>query len=349
MGISRQGTIALIQSQDYQIRFFAADGANIGAVGQRGAGPGEFQRPVRGGWIGDTLWVSDSQLNRVMLISPSHAVIRTLPPLRVARPKAADADQIPHFPFVFPHAIYPGDTILAVGIGAAGDPLAEALEGTPLVRVSSDGWVDRVVLHTPHDEGAVQAGLNGGYVSATIPYFPRPLWSVSPDGSHIVTLVTNIAGSEAGTFTVSLYRAVDGLQLYTRTLPFESVAIPASVIDSVMADRIERAPRPELRRLYETEVKARIPSVYPPVVRVFVGHDGRVWIGLRTTPEGNAWIVLGREGEPTNQILVPSNVVLHVANSTHVWGLERDEVGVESVVRFPLPAEDLKPYSVDPR
>ena len=102
VGVSPRGTLALFQGQDATVRFFDPEGNLLGSVGRRGSGPGEFESLIRGGWVGDTLWVSDLQLSRITLISPDLEFVRVLPPLAGATPRAEDEGRLPTFHFVFP-------------------------------------------------------------------------------------------------------------------------------------------------------------------------------------------------------------------------------------------------------
>lgn len=336
MGVSPNGTIALTQIQDGNLRFFDSKGNDLGSVGRSGAGPGEFARPVRGGWLVDTLWISDVELNRITLISPELEVVRTLPPLAAAIPRPEDSDRLPTFNFVFPFAFYPGDVALAVAMGSAGDPLAEAFKGPPLIRVTSDGQLERLVLETPENRGSIAVRFDGGVASVSVPFFARPEWAVSPDGSRIVTVTTTVTGPEGGTFRVRLYHAEDGTELFDRTYPFEGVAIPDHAVDSAIAARPEWMDRPEVRGAFD-EAKSQIPPVYAPVRAILIGSDGRVWVGLYQASQGDPWLVLSPSGEPIGRLIVAGNVSLRVVDASHAWALEEDEVGVESVIRYRLP------------
>jgi len=106
MGVSSEGTIAVVQWQDELVRFFDASGEDLGAVGGQGEGPGEFMRPVRAGWIQDTLWVSDTQLGRVVAISPDLEVLRTVRNPEIVRPSPSDSVRYGSYTFASPYAVY---------------------------------------------------------------------------------------------------------------------------------------------------------------------------------------------------------------------------------------------------
>jgi len=340
MGVAPNGTMALIQRQDHNVRFFDASGADLGSVGREGDGPGEFRLPTRGGWLGDTLWISDLRPDRVTLISPALEVIRTLPPITEAAPMPPDTAGLPTFPWVYPHAVYGDGTMLVMGMPAFGDPLAARFKGTLLMRLSGANRIERLVLETPEDRGNVRATTERLVTFRPVPFFPSPAWSVSARGDRVAVLTTTIVGDEAGTFEVTLYDAADGSEVYRRSFPFEATPIPVSVADSAMESVTARINQPELLkaiRSVEGEVRGRIPPVYPPVHDIVIGWDGRVWVAMRRTPEGNPWLVLDRDGEPMGRVLVPGNVSLKVADQQHAWGIETDDVGMQSVVRYVVP------------
>ena len=52
-----RGVITVVLMMDHQVRLYDAAGKRIASVGRKGAGPGEFERPLRYGWTADTLWV----------------------------------------------------------------------------------------------------------------------------------------------------------------------------------------------------------------------------------------------------------------------------------------------------
>lgn len=343
MGVAQNGTIALVQMQDANIQFFDSGGVHLGSFGRQGSGPGEFRRPTRGGWVGDTLWISDTELRRVTLISPERDLVRTLPPLAAARPSPTNAARFPTFSFVFPYGLLANDLLLTSVTGAAGDPLAEAFQGTPLLRVTSDGVIQDLITEIPQNPCSVNVTIPGGSASAQVPFCASPEWAVSPDGARLAILTTDGIGPEGGKFRVSVVDSRQASEIFSRSYPFEGVPIPRAAVDSAISDRAARAPIPELRQAIEGAGRRSVPPVYPPVRGIVLGADGRLLVGLRGGPRGNPWLILNSEGDVVGHITVPQDVTLRVADADHVWGLERDELGVESVVRFSLPGGPQRP------
>lgn len=336
MGAASNGTIAVLQRQDRTVRFFDSQGNDLGLVGGQGEGPGEFQRPVRAGWVGDTLWVSDTQLDRVTLLSPEPAFIRVHPPLQGARPKPEDKDRFPAYLMAFPYAIYPGGEMLISTLSEVEEVDDRPFDGPPLFRASQDGLIEAFVFEVPQDtESGVFVRYEGGSASGAVPFYPRPRWSAAPDGSRIGSLTTDLSGPEAGTFRVSVYDEW-GEPVFSRAYPFTGISIPEGVVDSVLEARAERTRNTELKRVYQTDMKHRVPPVYPPVEAIVLGVDGRTRIGLYGGEEGEPWLVLDPQGEPLGQVTLPAGVRLWVADGDYIWGTERNDFDVESIVRYRL-------------
>jgi hypothetical protein len=337
LGIGQDDRIAIIQLQDASIRFFSSAGEPQGDFGGPGEGPSEFRRPLRGGWIGDTLWIDDTQLNRSTLIAPDLHLVRTLPHASSLQPVEEERGRIPEFGPGTPFAVYPGDTALVAAFARAGDPLANAFDGSPLLRVSPDGAITRVVAVRPsHERGSFFVIFSdGGGAGFPVPFYQSPRWSVSPNGERIAILTVTLRDSDLSSFQI---RVVDeqGNEIFDRTYRTSATAIPTAVIDSAVSARAENASNGEMRSAILRNLRGQMPLMYSPVSDILIGMDGRIWVSLRPTTEGNRWLILEPGGEPDGRVVLPRNVTLRVADDRYLWGLETDELGVESVVRYRL-------------
>ena len=327
LGAAPDGTVALIQAQDNAVRFFNASCKARGSVGRQGEGPGEFQRPVRGGWIGDTLWVSDTGLDRVTLISTAPGYVRTLRPMASARPGPTNAGHLPEYSLVVPYALYPGDTALALGMIPIGLEPTDSAPRLMLLRVSADGTIQRGIMPPP------QAGQESTVEMGRVLFYPVPQWAVAPDGKRIATLTFAMSKAVPDTFHVA---AVDelGRSIFAVDVPFEPEPIPASVADSAVAARAAGSRLLTPTRAMQAEMRRAIPSAYPAADAVVVGSDHRTWIHLHDSVEGRPWLCLGPGGKVEGRIVLPLRNRIAAADRNALWVVERDSLGVESVVKY---------------
>ncbi|MEQ9569568.1 MAG: hypothetical protein RLN75_05215, partial [Longimicrobiales bacterium] len=82
-----------------------------------------------------------------------------------------------------------------------------------------------------------------------------------------------------------------------------------------------------------------LPATLPPASSVFVGRDGRVWIG-RERPGGRLggdWDVFSPDGTLEMEVTAPASVDLRAADAAVVWGVEVDDLDVPSLVKYALP------------
>ena len=332
LGVSPAGQIALIQGQDRSVRFFDATGTSVGTVGRDGEGPGEFRRPLRGGWISDTLWISDTQLNRITLIGPAREVLGTLtPPMEVRVPATGDGEV--RYGLNTPFGALSRNSLIVLSgtvEGAERDPGT----GPPVLRVSTDGRLVKEVLRLPLDEGGrVSFQVEGGVAYLRVPFHARSEWSIAPDGELIAVLTHEVEDAGQQNFRVRAYDS-EGGQRFDRRFPFQPVQIPAARMDSAIAANVER--RPDSRRQVESALREAAPTTYPGAERLVIGQDHRVWVGLQPKEDGQTWLVLNNTGEPVDTVALPDRVTLHAASASHLWAVERDRFDVESVVRYRL-------------
>ncbi|MCY3942622.1 MAG: hypothetical protein OXG18_02505, partial [Gemmatimonadetes bacterium] len=84
------------------------------------------------------------------------------------------------------------------------------------------------------------------------------------------------------------------------------------------------------------------PSYLPAVRGIWQAGDGTIWLRRYDpveTEDGESmtesWI-LDAEGAPLARALTPAGVGISVISGDTVWGIERDELGVQYMVRYRL-------------
>jgi hypothetical protein len=226
------------------------------------------------------------------------------------------------------------DTLLVTSLQAVDAPAIAAKSGFPAMSITGDGVLVRDLTRIPMDEGSgVSVEVSGGMAYAQIPFFPRSDWSVAPDGRRLAVLRTDLSNPEAPVYRILVVDG-SGVEVINRAFPYEPVPIPKSTLDSAITAAANR--RPAIRAEVEDKLRKAAPANYPAAEHVLIGADGRVWIGLTAEAEGRPWLILSKVGDPVGRVLLPGNVTLRAADGTHVWAVERDELDVESVVRYRL-------------
>jgi hypothetical protein len=164
------------------------------------------------------------------------------------------------------------------------------------------------------------------------------MWSVAPNGRKVVYIVTHNKGESEDVQITGIDPY--GNQVFATTLALTSKPIPAAVADSAVA-AILASPILALSgaRGIETQLRNRLPSYYPPVNSILIGSDGRIWIGLYPDGDESSWLVLDEHGRLQMRVLLPKSVLLHAADGTHIYGEERDELGVGSIVKLRIISE----------
>lgn len=336
MLVSEAGEILVTQPQDDVIKVFGPDGT-ARVVGHPGAGPGEFTNLTRIGWIGDSLWALDPGLKRVSIFGPDLGYVRSFPePVSLRADDAAAAeDQAPLSVFV--QAALPGGNLRVLGSfhPQRRAAWAEGLDSgaVAFLAVGEDGTVHRRLAVRGLDPCGVSYQIGDRGVGYTrIPLCLRQLDTGWEGGADLVLLEVADPTAAAGSYRVTLIHGI-GDTTFSRNLGYQPIAVTQGAIDSV-EERMSRA--------YATlppNARAAMPDLgpapfFPPVLRIHLGRDGSVWLEEHALDPGHHWLILDQAGEPVGRVVVPGNFRLMVADLGTIWGLEADEDGLESIVRY---------------
>lgn len=319
------GDLIMTQYRDGVVKRFDQDGTPS-AIGRKGDGPGEFQMPTVAGTVADTLWISDVRLRRTSFFGPDQALLRTQPWPDAAR---ASGNGV-RWQLLLPLA-YLGDGALLAD--AMHDPTAPrpawaaALQwsGSAILRLASDGAMERVVAWIPANDCTENVPIAGGDVIVRIPFCTGTPRHIDPETGRIALALT-----DAGLTRVVALSAT-GDTVLVKELRFPPVTIPAALRDSA---RQAEALRAGTGGQAFDKVMARIPTVYPPVARILNGRDGTTWIEVATSGPDHIWQRLDAHGDVTGAVRLPRAVSIAVAERGMLWGVETDEDGFMQVVRF---------------
>lgn len=328
------------------VRVWDAEGRPAGTVGRQGEGPGEFRFPTALGFFGDSLWVMDGANRRVSYFERDGTLLGSRVPSMAARPREISGEGPPN-PWrprrdgtwwgrgAAPYsAVASGDvtTLTHVGMTAEGTVLDTA-------------WIQDL---RPTDVLAVQRGERTLILPQ--PWNDGDVVAFAPDGS-LVAVERRATGADAAAAAVRVrWITATGDTLAEASLPYEPRPLTDGVVDSMLTARAraihDAMPGGGGMGLAELERGLRDGIHPPPSLPAVDGepalaHDGALW--LRSTPDGEEaarwWVVGPEEGLRAEVVAPPGLRVLDVRGRT-VWGVERDDLDVDYLVRYRVVPEE---------
>lgn len=328
IAVDRFGGIYIADENEGAIARISPSGGFQGRIGGPGQGPGEFQRLIRVGILGDTLWAVDRALRRLVLFNLRGEHIATL------SGRIRGELDWPEFPTPeLPEALIRGGIISSL---TSTTPTAHGL-----IRVlGTRGEVVTPLLRVEYArQSLVVQGPRGVQVTRFQPLDDTPLWQASPDGSRVVVLERPAPVTrEAASVTLRTY------------LPNGSVAttsctyIPTPVTNEAKAEMVRSAVgmhgnmfRGDNRALEEAVRQGlQLPDFRPPITQLTVGSDSAIWMQLATGAGSpvTEWLVIDASGRQTTSVSGPPGVSILAASETHAWGVREDADGVPQVIRY---------------
>lgn len=336
--VSPKGVMVASQQQDRNFRFFAPDGRPLGTFGRNGEGPGEFRRieGTRAGWIGDTLWLTESGAPRITFVGPDRKLLRMerrpaelLDPRGVAGNATALAS-----PFVAGIAAdrsYQMMSMLLPNLPAPAWLPGSTDRGFLFFVQGRDGRFARAIGWSPDGNAACTRREPG--VSVWIPFCPQARFTEPLDRNRIVLAIPGQASAGDGRFQLVALNATTGDTLLSREILYRPIPIPARIADSIRAERRDdqRSP-PAARALF---AKVPFPQFYPPFSDLLAGRDGTIAIGLYGGPAGRKqWRFFDAAGKDLGVVEFPSSVRLYAIERGRAWGTDGEPGDQDSIVRF---------------
>jgi hypothetical protein len=321
--------IAVYFRADQQVRIYDSAGRRAAAFGRQGAGPGEF-RGVQGiGWVGDTVWVLDLALQRMVFFASSGRYLRVVP-----------LASIPTRGFL-PVAVFADGSILGTVPRMGRAPgVTSLIARTEYCIVTPARPEPRCIAQGPMDTlSTVAIGDDKGHFFVDVPFASAPFRAITSSGTRFGFLTVTPTSPTGGTMSVTVLRR-SGERVFSRSYPFVGVPIPAAAFRYAAnniggpGDPSVRPPQvnESLRRIAES----RMPRFFPPVEHFTVGMDSGAWITLAETKDGVVAVHLDDRGAPVASVLLPPRSRILQASSTQLWLGERDADDLESIVRYRL-------------
>lgn len=324
-----RGLVAFTQPEDFKVQILTKSGSHLATVGRKGSGPREFRYPSIVGWLGDTLWVFDVPLQGVTLFSAEGKYLSNQA-VRMPQSTAIQRSVIPSFSTVIPRAVHKNSDLTVIGMLSSSVRSTPHLIGSWVLDLTNNGVIKRRVAFVPTiDPGKRMIELGNG-ISIGIPFSWSTHTDVSNDGSRVVVVEADPRTKPA---VLKVTIADVSVKPVTLQIPFRPVPIPKARLDSSLTRLSARHGLATNRSALE-RLRHAIPEHLPPVKKIFVGSDKRIWIELQGIRPEREWLILNQSGRPTGFVRVSPNISLMTANSEAVWGVERDEYDVPTVVRY---------------
>jgi hypothetical protein len=327
----------VIDNKDNILRTFNTSGAS-GTVGRVGAGPGEFRNLTRAGWLGDSLWTLDPNLNRVSIFGPNHKFVRSFfEPSTIVSPKAPK-DSTETANEVYVQAVLSDGSLRAIAAfrptrrpsWAAGVDSGATL----MVRITPTGVLRNRVTVDPPNRCAINFVFSGGTGGVHIPFCAERV-STEWDGTAAVASADLEPANGAGVRYRITVVGEDGTMQFSHVYPFVPVPVSAASRDSMMAARTKAFAR--YGQAYIDAMPKITPAkTYPPVRRIVLGRDGTVWVEERIAEPGHFWRMLDAKGTVVGTVMLPADVSLATADTHAIWGYETDADGLQGIVRYRL-------------
>jgi len=327
VAVDSGGRIWIVDQSVPDVRVFAPDGAFLRTVGRSGQGPGEFRLPS-GMHVSPagTLWVEDGQLRRIEIFDTAGVRAAGVPTgdrgVRTIAPESAwPAEDTLYraLPRRDGGRTYTLDNGVAMTLGAGKDVVRYHWSGTELVPI------DTVPLpEVPHAPYVVTTRVvDGRNMPGTgpMPHADPGTLKLGPRGNLWIT-----AGG--GVYSIR-QQGLSGDTVRIINRAFAPVPLPDSTRDRVrqMVTRGtllgEGSPPESFRAIH---------AIYP-------APDGTLWVRRQVGIQSYTYEVFDSEGlflgEPTFDPTIDMGLFrLQVVTPHALYGVTRDDLGVERVVRL---------------
>jgi hypothetical protein len=341
LAVGDDGTIFALDGQIPAVRVYDADGTYRTTLGRSGGGPGEFGRPDGLVMFSDgRLAVRDVGNARFQLFGPDLQPLATWPVISGTFSTSAQP------------SVGAGDTLMTPVVDTRVD-IRDWRTG--LQRVAPEGHIvdTLMVPDSDYEAPAIEARRESGdgvsVSRGSVPFSPAESWAYHPDGFFLHGLSTE--------YRITLLRDGEPLRI-------ERAVEPVRVAGAEKAEAERRA----IRNMRSTDPNWRwngpaIPDTKPYFGRLFAARDGRIWVQVPqagvegddpdydpTDPDTveNRWsepvafdvfetdgTFLGRVKAPDEFTTFPTPVF----DGERVWGVTRDDLGVQRIVRLQVERE----------
>lgn len=316
------GRIVAASAGNQQIRFHAADGRLLRAVGRSGQGPGEFVAPF---WLGrlrgDSVVVWDAGLRRFSFLTSAGEFVRTV------RPSGA-LGVFPQVVGVLPDSrfIIAGSTSAQV-LPPPGQPRRDT---AAYVIVDAGGTLTDTLGVFAGTEMVAMGTPSTGFVLRPRPFGRQTLAAVHDRRVYVAT---------GDAYQVAVYEPEGGLRSVYRA-ERRPLSVTRQDEDAYRRTLVtlggDAQARAQAERLLES---VAFPAEMPPLVGLEVDSAGYVWVKEPEKPGDTAqtaWTVLSPSGRVLGTVRVPRGLNVRQIGGDWVLGVAVDSDEVEHVRLYRL-------------
>lgn len=316
------GRIVAASAGTQQVRFYAADGRLLRAVGRSGQGPGEFGAPF---WLGrlrgDSVAVWDAGLRRFSVLTAAGDFVRTI----------GSPGSLGVFPQVV--GVLPDDRFVIAGSTSAqvlpppGQPRRDT---AAYVILDGGGTITDMLGVFAGTEMVAMGTPSTGFVLRPRPFGRQTLAAVHDGRVYVAT---------GDAYEVAVYEPKRGLRSVYRA---ERRPLPVTRQDedayrrSLVTLGGDAQARAQAERLLES---VSFPSEMPPLSGLEVDSAGYVWVKEPEKPGDTApaaWTVLSPGGAVLGTVRLPRGLNVRQIGGDWVLGIVVDADEVEHVRLYRL-------------
>ncbi len=327
------GDLLVMTADDPMVRVYARSGALKTRFLRKGAGPGEARNIGSFGLLRDTLWTYDYTLKRLSFFAPDGSLLRSLQNTGAGPWRDTTPAHNVFLSTVTPIAVLAGNVAIGQVSAASRAQASGDVRSQPMVRMTWNGTVTTMIDPQPQAARALMVRVGdskrGTDLYGQQPFDNSPVYGVSEDGKRIAIVDMTRAGNEPIVHVTQI--SPRGDTLLRATVPFTPVPVTNRMLDSTAKVTAARWSRPDLER--DVRAATYAPRFIPPVQRIVSANDGTMWLRMFVPDGTRRWLVLSPQGRPTMTIDAPKNFEL-MSVERGVWGVERDDDDVPSVVRY---------------
>ncbi len=327
------GAVAAADRLGSQVLMLSAEGHLLRSVGRSGAGPGEFQGPVRVGFTGDSLlWVVDAQLSRISWFDLAGALVET---------RSLPGEAVPSSPWTaFGRWVLDGGRVLGYPSGPSSEERGEPPVPMPLVvwdrgeAMHVIGWVER------RAPGSLRIPLASGFfVSSEQPIQGFPILGTAPRGQWFFVLQRDgvVDRNGRGMIVITRYTS-SGTQVDRVEIPYEAQPTDDETLRNLRtrADFHAEQIRSRGRAVRGEDIFDGywIPSHLPAVRAVLADEEG-YWLQREAVFPGK-WERYDLGGELCATATLPPGFQGLAGTSDRLVGIRTDSLGVHSLLAYHL-------------